>query len=140
MRLSESEIESRLQDLPGWDGDDEELERAYSFADFKEAMFFVNAVAGVAEAMNHHPEIEISYNEVEIELTTHSEGGVTEKDFELAVRIEQIANALGASDVADDDDDEDEEEDEDEDQNDEVDDSDEGDDDDSTVRSAAQQT
>ena len=87
MPLSKDEIKTRLKSLPGWKLDDDEIQRTFKFAGFKEAMLFVNQVARAAEAADHHPEIEIEYNRVKIELTTHSEGGVTEKDFALAERI-----------------------------------------------------
>ena len=91
MKLSKDEIKARLKDMKGWQLDGGELEKDYKFKDFKESMLFVNAVARAAEAMNHHPEIDIKYNHVEIALTTHSEGGVTEKDFALAAQIDNVA-------------------------------------------------
>jgi 4a-hydroxytetrahydrobiopterin dehydratase len=95
MRLTKGEIEERLRTLKGWKLDDDEIEKEYKFADFKEAMAFVNKVAEAAEAANHHPDIEISYNKVELKLSTHSEGGVTEKDFDLAAKIEAAAGGAG---------------------------------------------
>jgi 4a-hydroxytetrahydrobiopterin dehydratase len=91
MRLSKGEVQERLKALNGWKLDDDEIEKEFKFADFKEAMAFVNLVADAAEAANHHPDIEISYNKVEMTLSTHSEGGVTEKDFDLAAKIETAA-------------------------------------------------
>lgn len=91
MRLSKGEVQERLKALNGWKLDDDEIEKEFKFADFKEAMVFVNLVADAAEAANHHPDIEISYNKVEMTLSTHSEGGVTEKDFDLAAKIETAA-------------------------------------------------
>jgi 4a-hydroxytetrahydrobiopterin dehydratase len=91
MRLSKSEIQERLRTLNGWKLDDDEIEKEFKFADFKEAMAFVNLVAEAAETANHHPDIEISYNKVEMSLSTHSEGGVTEKDLDLAAKIETAA-------------------------------------------------
>jgi len=86
--LSKDEVKSRLVGLPGWELDDEELQKKYKFADFKEAMAFVNRVAEFAEAADHHPDIEIKYNRVKLELSTHSEGGITDKDFALASQID----------------------------------------------------
>lgn len=94
MPLDRSEIEQRLRSLSGWKRDDDEIEKEYRFADFKQAMAFVNRVADAAEAMDHHPDIEIKYNKVEMSLSTHSEGGVTEKDFDLAARIDEAAQAV----------------------------------------------
>jgi len=93
MPLSKSEIEQRLRSLSGWKRDDDEIEKEFKFADFKQAMAFVNRVAEAAEAANHHPDIEIKYNKVELSLSTHSEGGVTEKDFDLAAKIDAAASA-----------------------------------------------
>jgi 4a-hydroxytetrahydrobiopterin dehydratase len=95
--LSKDEVNARLADLQGWKRDDDEIEKEYKFADFKEAMAFVNQVADLAEAANHHPEIEINYNRVEIALSTHSEGGITEKDFALAAEIDGVGPASGSA-------------------------------------------
>ena len=92
MKLAKDEVKARLKAMKGWKLDDGEIEKTYKFADFKEAMLFGNAVARQAEAVNHHPEIEINYNKVEISLSTHSEGGVTEKDFALAAQIDNAAH------------------------------------------------
>lgn len=91
MALAKDEIKARLREMRGWKLGAADIEKTYKFRDFKEAMMFVNVVARAAEAMNHHPEIEIHYNRVEIELSTHSEGGVTEKDFALAAQIDNAA-------------------------------------------------
>jgi 4a-hydroxytetrahydrobiopterin dehydratase len=91
MALAKDEIKGRLAGMDGWKLDDDEIEKKFKFADFKQSMLFVNAVADAAEAMDHHPDIEIKYNRVEITLSTHSEGGVTEKDFDLAAQIDAAA-------------------------------------------------
>lgn len=90
--LDKDEVDRRLQSLSGWERDDGELEKKFQFADFKSAMAFVNKVAEAAEAADHHPDIKISYNKVKMSLSTHSEGGITEKDFALAESID-AANA-----------------------------------------------
>jgi 4a-hydroxytetrahydrobiopterin dehydratase len=87
-RLNQNEVRSRLSALSGWELDDGEIQKKYRFADFREAMTFVNRVAELAEAADHHPDIEIKYNSVKLELSTHSEGGLTEKDFALATQID----------------------------------------------------
>ncbi|HXK32984.1 MAG TPA: 4a-hydroxytetrahydrobiopterin dehydratase [Dehalococcoidia bacterium] len=87
-RLSKDEARARLGGLQGWKLDDDEIEKEYRFADFKQAMAFVNRVAELAEQANHHPDIEIKYNRVELSLSTHSEGGLTDKDFALAEQID----------------------------------------------------
>lgn len=88
MRLTKDEVKARLRSLDGWERDDDEIEKEYRFAGFDEAMAFVNAVAGLAREADHHPEIEISYDRVKLSLSTHSEGGVTEKDLALAAEID----------------------------------------------------
>jgi 4a-hydroxytetrahydrobiopterin dehydratase len=93
MPLKKDEIKSRLSGMPGWKLDDDEIEKDFRFADFKGAMAFVNRVADAAEAMDHHPDIGIKYNRVEMTLSTHSEGGVTEKDFALAAKIDAASQA-----------------------------------------------
>ena len=91
-KLSEAEIKNRLKDLPGWELAPAGIRKTYSRADFKAAMRFVNAVAGLAEEANHHPDILIfGWNKVTFTLMTHSEKAVTEKDLALAARIERAA-------------------------------------------------
>lgn len=73
-----------------FDGLGKKLERKFKFKDFKEAMVFVNKVADIAESEGHHPDIEISYNKVEIELTTHAIKGLSPNDFILASKIDAL--------------------------------------------------
>ena len=86
--LSKDEVASRLSGLAGWELDDDEIEKTFEFADFAGSMAFVNKVAQAAEAADHHPDIEINYNRVKLTLSTHSEGGLTDKDFALARSID----------------------------------------------------
>jgi 4a-hydroxytetrahydrobiopterin dehydratase len=75
----------------GWDQKDGKLVREYAFADFEAAVRFINAVAGIAQHLNHHPEIWNSYNKVRLTLSTHEAGDtVTEKDHSLALEINTI--------------------------------------------------
>ena len=67
------------------------LERRFAFGSFREAVDFVNRVAALAEAENHHPDIDVRYREVTLRWTTHSAGGITERDRELAARSEALA-------------------------------------------------
>jgi 4a-hydroxytetrahydrobiopterin dehydratase len=85
--LSESEIASRLAGIPGWQRRGSEITRTFAFADFKGSMVFVNRVAGLAEAMDHHPDIDIRYSKVTLTLTTHDASGLTARDFALAEAI-----------------------------------------------------
>jgi len=87
-RLDESDIEQRLRQLPGWERHGDEIRRTYSFPDFKGSMAFVNRVAELAEAADHHPDILVTYSKVTLTLTSHDAGGLTERDFRLAARID----------------------------------------------------
>ncbi len=89
--MTKDEVKARLKDLPGWERDGDEIEKKFRFADFKASMTFVNRVAAMAEAADHHPDISIKYNRVKLTLSTHSEGGVTEKDFALAAQLDAAA-------------------------------------------------
>jgi 4a-hydroxytetrahydrobiopterin dehydratase len=92
MRLNENEISQRLKNLRGWSVKENKLRKTFTFQNFKNAIEFINKIQPIADSMNHHPDICIFYNKVIIELTTHDEGGITEKDFELARRIEEISS------------------------------------------------
>lgn len=89
--LSEPEIRSALADVPGWDLGEGEIVKQYKFANFVEAVAFVDRLVEPAEAANHHPDLEIHYNRVRVGLSTHSEGGVTQKDLVLAREIDALA-------------------------------------------------
>lgn len=86
-RLTETQIAEALASTPGWALESFEIHRTFVFKDFAEAMRFVNGVAGLAEAANHHPDIDIRWNKVTLRLSTHSAGGLTKADFDLAARI-----------------------------------------------------
>ena len=75
-------------ELSGWELKDGQISKLYKFKDFLEAMVFVSRVAQLAEAQDHHPDILIRYNKVTLTLSTHSAGGLTEKDFALARLID----------------------------------------------------
>ena len=87
-KLSEAEITAGLSRVPGWKRDGEWLSRVYEFPSFPAAIAFVNRVAGVAEALDHHPDIAIAYTKVTLRVSTHDAGGLTENDFALASRID----------------------------------------------------
>lgn len=89
-RLSEEEIQAAMPRVPGWERRGDAIVRSYKFADFKGAMGFVNRVAELAEKANHHPDILIQYSKVTLTLSTHSAGGLTDKDFELAAQIDRL--------------------------------------------------
>ncbi len=91
--LSDAEIEQRLATAGEWRRHERDsIVREWTFADFKGAIAFVGRVAEAAEAANHHPDILVhGWNKVRLELSTHSEGGLTAADFELAARIDLLA-------------------------------------------------
>jgi 4a-hydroxytetrahydrobiopterin dehydratase len=89
--LSDDDIQAGLDERPGWTRDGDSITREFKFEDFQGSVDFVNRITPPAEEMNHHPDIAISWNKVELTLSTHSEGGLTENDFELAARIDSLA-------------------------------------------------
>ncbi len=89
--LSDSEIETRLAELPGWEREGEAIAKTFERGDFVGSVRFVGALVDPAEAMNHHPDVEISWSTVKVTISTHSEGGLTEADFELAAKVDAIA-------------------------------------------------
>ena len=89
--LSDDDVQGRLEGLDGWKRDGDSLRRQLKFDDFKGSVDFVNRITPAAEEMNHHPDLAISWNTVTVTLSTHSEGGITENDFELASRIDSLA-------------------------------------------------
>ena len=91
MVLNQTQVEEKLQTLPDWITDGETISRTFKFKDFVAAIDFVNKLVEPAEKAGHHPDITISYNKVTINLTTHDAGGITQKDFDLAETISQLA-------------------------------------------------
>jgi 4a-hydroxytetrahydrobiopterin dehydratase len=89
--LSDIEVQRQLGALPGWSRKGATLQKTYHFADFPAGIAFLARVAEVAEALQHHPDIDVRYTRVTFLLSTHDSGGITAKDFELATRIEQLA-------------------------------------------------
>ena len=89
--LTEEEIRAALADLPGWDLGDGEITRQFRLDSFAGAIAFVVRLSYAAEAANHHPDLDIRYSRVLVTLSTHSEGGVTAKDLDLARVIEGFA-------------------------------------------------
>jgi 4a-hydroxytetrahydrobiopterin dehydratase len=89
-RLSDEEIEERLADREGWERSGDAIVKQFDKGDFKGSVEFVNRLTPEAEEMNHHPDLEISWKTVTVTITTHSEGGRTGGDFELASRIDAL--------------------------------------------------
>lgn len=88
--LNEEQITSRIGALHGWQRKGAAITKMYQLKDFVRAMGFVNSVALLAEKANHHPDIDIRWNTVSLTLSTHSAGGLTEKDFTLAEEIDKL--------------------------------------------------
>jgi 4a-hydroxytetrahydrobiopterin dehydratase len=89
--LSEAEVHERLAELPGWERSGEAIEKSFKRGDFVGSVEFVSMLVEPAEAMNHHPDLAISWDTVTVTLSTHSEGGLTADDFELAAKIDALA-------------------------------------------------
>jgi 4a-hydroxytetrahydrobiopterin dehydratase len=90
-RLDDAEIERRLAELEGWERAGDAIRKGFKRGDFVGSVEFVRALVEPAEEMGHHPDLEISWDEVTVTVTTHSEGGLTANDFELAARIDGLA-------------------------------------------------
>ena len=92
--LTPTEIVRRLADLPGWrlsgDGDEVAIERSFRFANYHETMAFVNALAFVAHALDHHPDLAVQYNRCVVRWRTHDVHGISDTDFECATRTDGL--------------------------------------------------
>ena len=89
--LTADEIRSRLTRVPQWKRTGKAIHREWTFDGFPSALAFINRVGEVAEAENHHPDIYNSWNRVRLSLTTHDVGGLTDRDFDLAGKIDALA-------------------------------------------------
>jgi 4a-hydroxytetrahydrobiopterin dehydratase len=87
--LDEQEIRTRLDDLDGWTREGDMIRKTFTLDSFPAAVAFVNRIAERAEAADHHPDIDIRYDRVACALSTHSEGGLTNKDFDMAAAIDE---------------------------------------------------
>ncbi len=90
-RLNDEEIQEGLAQLDGWSRESDAIEKVYEREDFLGSVAFLNDLAPVAEEMGHHPDLTISWATVTVTISTHSEGGLTAADFELAGLIDGIA-------------------------------------------------
>lgn len=88
--IEEEEIEGLLKKVPEWDHENKSITRSVEFAEFMEAIDFVNAVAEIAEDAGHHPDIDVRWTTVVLALTTHDAGGLTDSDFEVARKIDTL--------------------------------------------------
>jgi 4a-hydroxytetrahydrobiopterin dehydratase len=89
--LSESEIDARLAELAGWSREGNAITRSFERGDFVGSVDFVRSLVEPAEAMNHHPDLEISWSTVKVSITNHAQGGLTPADFELAGKIDALS-------------------------------------------------
>jgi 4a-hydroxytetrahydrobiopterin dehydratase len=89
--MTETELKALLQAEPEWKLQDGKLVRDWKFANFVQAMEFVNRIAVLAEEAGHHPDIDIRYNQVRLGLVSHDAGGITEWDAQLAARISRLS-------------------------------------------------
>lgn len=87
--LDGEEVQQRLDEIGDWDHEGDEIFKTFEFDDFAASITFVNEVAKLADRYDHHPDIDIRWNKVKLTLSTHSEGGLTARDFDLANEIEQ---------------------------------------------------
>jgi 4a-hydroxytetrahydrobiopterin dehydratase len=90
--LSAPEVEARLAGLPGWERAGEAIAKTFDRGDFVGSVRFVESIVNPAEAMNHHPDLEISWSKVTVTISTHSEGGLTDADFELAAKVDALSS------------------------------------------------
>lgn len=93
-RLSPDEISQQLEALPGWECKDNSIGKQFRFRRFMDGIEFIRRVAELAEAADHHPDIQVNYTSVTMACSTHSEGGVTAKDIRLAGEIEAARTAM----------------------------------------------
>jgi 4a-hydroxytetrahydrobiopterin dehydratase len=94
-KIDENRVQTLLQEIPGWVREGESIQRKFIFAGFADAVAFVVRLGFTAEAADHHPGLVVDYKRVTATYSTHSEGGLTEKDFEGAKAATSIAAALG---------------------------------------------
>jgi 4a-hydroxytetrahydrobiopterin dehydratase len=89
--LSDEEIKAKLSELDAWELDGKSIKKAFVRKDFVGSVEFVRSLVEPAEEMGHHPDLEVSWDTVTVSITTHSAGGLTENDFELARRIDALS-------------------------------------------------
>jgi 4a-hydroxytetrahydrobiopterin dehydratase len=95
-KISQDEAAARLKQLPGWELKGDAIQRKFTFAGFPDAVSFVVRLGFAAEAADHHPDLLVNFKRVTVTYSTHSAGGLTEKDFEGAAAATEIATSKGA--------------------------------------------
>ncbi|WP_053958823.1 4a-hydroxytetrahydrobiopterin dehydratase [Sulfobacillus thermosulfidooxidans] len=91
MRLNAEQVVQQLQNMTGWEWIGNAIRKEFVFRDFTQSVAFVNRMVEPANTMDHHPDVDIRYNRVQVTLTTHDEGGVTEKDLQLAKELDALS-------------------------------------------------
>jgi 4a-hydroxytetrahydrobiopterin dehydratase len=95
--LHSKEIKLHLQSVPDWSKRVQTIFRTFKFESFLKGIDFVNRIAAKAQKMNHHPDIDVRFDQVTLTLSTHDEGGITEKDFTLAKQCDEVFSKFSAS-------------------------------------------
>ena len=93
-KLGDAELHARLKNLPNWEIDNGMLQRRFTLPGFPATIFFACAVAYLAEVGQHHPDLNISYNKIAVRFVTHTAGGITAKDFEMAQKVDELWNTF----------------------------------------------
>jgi|SRR5688572_24589371 len=89
-RVSDQAVDERLKSMPGWERQGGEIAKTYKFKNYYETIAFVNAIAWLAHQSDHHPDLEVGYNKCRVRYSTHSVGGLSEKDLDSAAEVEQL--------------------------------------------------
>lgn len=88
--IAKADLNTMMKRVPEWETDKKSIERTFEFDDFNQAIDFINAVAEIADEEEHHPDIDIRWNKVRLVLSTHSEGGLTDLDFQVAEKLDTL--------------------------------------------------
>jgi 4a-hydroxytetrahydrobiopterin dehydratase len=93
--LDPEAVQQRLAELDDWDLEGDRIQKRFRFGAFMESIAFINRVAGLAEAADHHPDLAINFTRVTVSLITYASKGLTHKDFDLAAQIDGVSSATG---------------------------------------------
>ena len=93
-KLSPEQITEKLKSLPAWERRGEAIAKQFTFKEFMDGIRFINRIAEIAEQMDHHPDMTVNYRRITFTLSTHDQGGITEKDIKLADAIEREFTSL----------------------------------------------
>lgn len=100
--LSPAQVDARLRNLGGWKRDGDQIARTFTFRRFLEGIAFVNDVAKLSEHFDHHPDMDIRFKQVTLRWTTWDAGGITEKDFEMAMRVDRLESGNDVDELTED--------------------------------------